>query len=55
MLRLKIKNGGEEPGIDLHVMSWHNNVTPIIAKVVMQLCSHVIGCYVIKIVGRLYM
>ena len=27
------------PGIDLHVISWHNDVT---AKVMTQLCSHVI-------------
>ena len=32
-----------EPGIDLHVISRHDDVTAIIAKVVTQLCSHVIG------------
>ena len=36
----KNKNGGGEPGIDSHLISWHNNVT---VNVVMQLCSHMIG------------
>ena len=33
---MKNKKGGEEPGIDSHVISWHNNVTVIIAQVVMH-------------------
>ena len=37
------KNRGGEPGIDSHVISWHNNVTALITKVVTQLCSQVIG------------
>ena len=40
---MKNKNGGGEPGIDSHVISRHDNVTAIIAKVVTQLRGHVIG------------
>ena len=39
----KNKNGGGEPGIDSHVISRHIDVTAIIAKIVTQLCSHVMG------------
>ena len=39
----KNKNGGGEPGIDSHVISRHVDVTAIIAKIVTQLCSHVMG------------
>ena len=35
--------GDREPGTNSHVILWHNNVTALIAKVVTQLCSHVIG------------
>ena len=37
------KNGGGEPGTDSHVISRHDNVKAIIIKVVMKLCSHMIG------------
>ena len=40
---MKNKNRGGEPGIDSHMISWHNDVTAIIAKVVTHSCSHVIG------------
>ena len=36
----KNKNGGGEPGTNLHVISWHVNVTAIITKVMMQLCHY---------------
>ena len=36
----KNKNRGEESGIDSHMVSWHDNITGIIAQVMMQLCSH---------------
>ena len=39
----KKKNRGGEPGSDSHMISWHNDITAIIAKVVTPLCSHVIG------------
>ena len=39
----KNKNGGGEPGTNSHLISRHVDVTAIITKVVMQLCSHVIG------------
>ena len=39
----KNRKGGGEPGTNLHVISRHEYVTAIITKVVMQLCSHVIG------------
>ena len=39
---MKNKNGGGEPGIDLHMISRHD-ITAIIAKVVTHSCSHVIG------------
>ena len=37
------KNGGREPGTDLHVILQHDDVTVINANVVTQLCNHVIG------------
>ena len=37
---MKNKNGGGEPGIDSHVILWHNDITAIIANVVKQLCSY---------------
>ena len=37
---LKNKNRGGESGIDSHMVSRHDNVTAIIAQVMMQLCSH---------------
>ena len=37
----KNENGVGEPGIDLHVILWHGDITAIITKVVTQLCSHV--------------
>ena len=39
----KNKNGGGEPGTDLHVIWQHDDITVIITKVVTQLCSDVIG------------
>ena len=33
------KNGAGEPGIDSHVILWHDNITAVITKVVMQLCK----------------
>ena len=42
---MKNKNGGGEPGIDSHAILWHDNITAIIAKVVTQLCKHMIGSY----------
>jgi len=35
---MKYKNRGEEPVINLHMISQHDNVSAIIANVVMQLC-----------------
>jgi len=40
---MKNKNGGGEPGIDSHMISRHDNITAIIAKVVTHSCRHVIG------------
>ena len=40
--RRKIKTGGE-PGLASHMISRHVDVTAIIAKVVTQLCSHVMA------------
>ena len=37
------KTRGGEPGTDSHVILQHNDITVIIAKVMTQLCSHVIG------------
>ena len=37
---MKSKNGGGEPGIDSHVISWHNDVTAIITKVMTKLCAY---------------
>ena len=42
---MKNKNGGGEPGIDSHVILWHDDVIAIIAKAVAQLCSHVMGWF----------
>ena len=42
LARTKNKYRGVKPGIDLHVISQHNNITAIIAKVVTQLCSHML-------------
>ena len=38
----KNKNRGGESGIDSHMISWHDNVIAIIAKVMTQLCSHML-------------
>ena len=39
----KNRQGGGEPGTDSHVISQHDDVTAIITKIVMQLCSHMMG------------
>ena len=39
----KNRKGGGEPGINLHMISRHDDIMAIITKVVMELCSHVIG------------
>lgn len=40
---MKNKKRWGRVGINSHVISWHKYVTAIITKVMMQLCSHVIG------------
>ena len=45
LISMKNKKGGGESGNHSHVILWHNNVTAIIAQVVMHSHSHVTGWF----------